>query len=253
MLALLFGVSTAWLLVCCFRLAESGALTSTTLTHFVLPLALQAILQYGASNAAFDPNYAETGVKCLGECMRGVSWSTCLQTVRQMAFLLSKYDNRDRWIVRGACECLQRFPLPYQELPSPDLLDGLGGMKLPDVLDAFPDKRRRKGKGKGHKGKGKGKGRGKGRSKGKGKGKGRGKGKRSARNKSEAERENLENEAGDLDSEAEDKPEEKEEKEDKEDRFVFDSLGTVIVEKTGKRKTERSLEPDSNCYQYCTY
>eukprot|EP00438_Fugacium_kawagutii_P028386 Skav207230 [mRNA] locus=scaffold1717:149237:171216:+ [translate_table: standard] len=200
------------------ELAESGALTSTTLTHFVLPLALQAILQYGASNAAFDPNYAETGVKCLGECMHGVSWSTCLQTVRQMAFLLSKYDNRDRWIVRGACECLQRFPLPYQELPSPDLLDGLGGMKLPDVLDAFPDKRRRKGKGKGHKGKGKGKGRGKGRSKGKGKGKGRGKGKRSARNKSEAERENLENEAGELDSEAEDKAEEKEEKEDKEDR-----------------------------------
>ena len=81
------------------RLAEAGSLTSTTLTHFVLPLALQAILQYGASNAAFDPNYAETGVKCLGECMKGVSWSTCLQTVRQMAFLLSKYDNRHCLIV----------------------------------------------------------------------------------------------------------------------------------------------------------
>lgn len=202
----------------CLRLAESGSLTSTTLAHFVLPLAQQAILQYGASSAAFDPNFAETGVKCLGECMRGISWSVCLQTVRQLAFLLTKHENRERWIVRGACECLQKFPLPYQELPSPELLDGVGTMKLPDILDAFPE--RRKGKGRKGKGKGKVKGKGKGGSrKGKGgKGKGRGKSQSSRTRSADKGRENFE--ANELDSEDEkaddEKAAEKEEKEKEE-------------------------------------
>ena len=203
--------------ICLGRLAESGSLTSTTLAHFVLPLAQQAILQYGASSAAFDPNFAETGVKCLGECMRGISWSTCLQTVRQLAFLLTKHENRERWIVRGACECLQKFPLPYQELPSPELLDGVGTMKLPDILDAFPE--RRKGKGRKGKGKGKVKGKGKGRSKGS-KGKGRGKSQSSRTRSADKGRENFE-QANELDSEDEkaddEKAAEKEEKEEKED------------------------------------
>ena len=198
------------------KFAGAGSLTSTTLTHFVVPLALQAILQHGASNAAFDPNYAETGIKCLGECMHGVSWSTCLQLVRQLAFLLSKNENRERWIVRGACECLQRFPLPQQELPSPELLHGFGTMKLPDVLDAFPEKRRPKG-GKGKKGKGKGKARGKGRSKGKGKG-GKGRGTDRGSGVKAATRENIEKEAAELeeDNDEGDEKEPKEESDDKE-------------------------------------
>ncbi|CAE7929429.1 Tnks2 [Symbiodinium sp. KB8] len=56
------------------RTAEAGKLTQATLTHFAVPLSTQAVLQYGASSAAFDPNYAEIGVpslvKCLAECMR---------------------------------------------------------------------------------------------------------------------------------------------------------------------------------------
>ena len=103
----------------------------------------------------FGGSQAETGVKCLGECMRNVSWSTCLQLVRQLAFLslggkliqghgpidhrlrISKHENRERWLVRGACECLQRFPLPQHDIPGPEILMS-GDFKLPDVLDAFP-------------------------------------------------------------------------------------------------------------------
>eukprot|EP00930_Biecheleria_cincta_P042397 TRINITY_DN29176_c0_g1_i1.p1 TRINITY_DN29176_c0_g1~~TRINITY_DN29176_c0_g1_i1.p1 ORF type:complete len:3801 (-),score=763.37 TRINITY_DN29176_c0_g1_i1:725-11332(-) len=148
--------------------AEAGKLTSTTLSNFVVPLSLQAVIQHSASSAAFDPNYAEVGVKCLGECMRhGVSWSTCLQTVRFLSLQLSKQDQRERWLVRAACECLTRFPLPAQDLPSPAVLDGFqSGGKSVEQLDAsapvMPSRRSAKGKGRG-KGKGKGKGRRKGR------------------------------------------------------------------------------------------
>ena len=50
---------------------------------------------------------------------------------------ISKHENRERWLVRGACECLQRFPLPQHEIPGPEILMS-GDFKLPDVLDAFP-------------------------------------------------------------------------------------------------------------------
>eukprot|EP00439_Symbiodinium_sp_Y106_P007673 s897_g1.t1 len=150
------------------RTAEAGKLTQATLTHFAVPLSTQAVLQYGASSAAFDPNYAETGVKCLAECMRGVTWMTCLHTVRHLALLLSKQEARERWIVRAACECLQRFPFPEREIPGPDLLEGFGGPDVPEKLTAAvePQVLKKKSKGKG-KGRGKGKGPRKGRGKGK--------------------------------------------------------------------------------------
>lgn len=35
----------------------------------------QALLQRGATAAAFDPNYSEMAIKCMGSCMRSVAWS----------------------------------------------------------------------------------------------------------------------------------------------------------------------------------
>merc|ERR1712226_1050276 len=107
------------------KAAEQGILTSNTLNHFVLPICLQAVLQRGASQAAFDPNYAETAVKCLGECMHHVAWGTCLQSVRFLAGLLTKKEMRERWIVRAACECLTRYKFPETALPSPSILVGV--------------------------------------------------------------------------------------------------------------------------------
>merc|ERR1712226_1244229 len=99
-------------------------LASNTLNHLVIPLCMQAVLQRGSSTAAFDPNYAEMAVSCLGSCMRQVSWNSCIQTVRFFASLLAKQTNRERWIVRATCECLARFPFPQRELPDPEVLTG---------------------------------------------------------------------------------------------------------------------------------
>ena len=103
------------------RAAEEGKLSKSTLTHFVIPLCLQALLQRASSSQAFDPNYAEVAVTTLGSCMKCVAWGVCLTTVRFLAALLAKSPSREKWVIRAACECLLRFPCPERPVPGPEV------------------------------------------------------------------------------------------------------------------------------------